>query len=147
MLDSTVALLTRVTDPPPQVFPSWLILVLLVLTLIVTSVLTTRKGLNVRRKEQQQRMVLIPELNTPSSSSTPHGPSDTEEPLGFNPDKTELEHGHDGAGLDSATSSRNSLAFSGVELEDKSGPVDWSAQGMIDLVGNGPRTFDCKDCE
>jgi uncharacterized membrane protein YfcA len=117
------------------VFPSWLILVLLVITLIITSVLTTRKGLNMRRKEHQQRMVLIPELNTPSPSSTPRL-SDAEEPLGFNPDKT--ENGHGGAGVSSATSSINSLSFSGVELEDKSGPVDWSAQGMIDLMGNGP---------
>ncbi len=122
-----------------QVFPSWLILVLLVITLIITSVLTTRKGLNVRRKEHQQRMVLIPELNTPTPLESPR-PSDTEEPLGFNPEKVELENGEGGAGVRSATASLNSLSFSGVELEDKTGPVDWSPRDMIDLIGNGPRT-------
>ncbi len=102
-----------------QVFPSWLILVLLVITLIITSVLTTRKGINVRRKEHQQRMVLIPELNTPMNSpqfSTP------EEPFGFNPPKSELEPDQHS-----------------VELDNKSA-VDWSARDMIDLIGHGPRT-------
>jgi len=115
------------------VFPSWLILVLLVIILTITSVLTTRKGLNVRRKEHQQRMVLIPELNTPSPASSP-----PEEPFGFNPPKSELDHDGDNAGLKSA-SSFNSTSFSGVELDTKSA-VEWNARDMIDLIGHGPRT-------
>jgi hypothetical protein len=114
------------------VFPSWLILALLVLTLVVTSVLTTRKGFNMRLKEQR----LMVELPEPSPSDTP--PHSDTEGRGFSTkDHGQLEQGQ-APEASSATSSMNSLSFSGVELEDKSA-IDWNARDVIDLFGNAPR--------